>query len=558
MVKKILNKNLLFAGLFIIPAVWALFVKGYFGASDDLHIAWLFELHKTLSLGQIPPRFVPDLSFGFGYPLFNFVFPLPFYVAELFHLLGFNLVDSVKAVFFLSVPLSGLFMFFLLREFTNRSYSLFGAILYIYTPYRAVDLYIRGAIGEILSFVFLPLITLSILKLTSGELKGSRWIGIGGFSIAGLILTHNITAYMFSFFLFILFILRIIFVKNRVRGLMNMLFAGLLGLLISSYFWFPAITESGLVKYDTVFNFVDHFPTLKQLVTPYWGYGASVAGPYDGMSFFLGIINLAVLLFGSFLTILYWRKFSVDKKIILVWALISILVSVFLMNYRSTILWANIPLLPYFQFPWRFLIITTFAIPILIITLDVIASKKWIPYVLITLTIATSFSYFRPQDFLGREDSYYLNRYIPTPFASSEYLKLQEEYLRLPNTVEKRPDKNYPLVSTNSGQIKNITKINDLNSKIDVYSEGGLTVSYYRYFFPGWIAKIDGQEVEIKPGKPFGQIEVDVPAGDHQVEISFKETSFKKFLDAISLGSFLVSLWMVNIWKHSKKAGLLS
>ena len=66
------------AGLLIIPAVWALFVPGYYGASDDIHMAWLHEFHKTLMLFQIPPRFVPDLSYGFGYPLFNFVFPLPF------------------------------------------------------------------------------------------------------------------------------------------------------------------------------------------------------------------------------------------------------------------------------------------------------------------------------------------------------------------------------------------------------------------------------------------------------------------------------------------------
>src|SRR3989344_8282296 len=87
-------KNLVILLLFY-PAVRALLVPGYYGADDDLHIAWLFELHKTLNLGQIPPRFVPDLSFGFGYPLFNFVFPLPFYIAEIFHLSGFSLVDSI-------------------------------------------------------------------------------------------------------------------------------------------------------------------------------------------------------------------------------------------------------------------------------------------------------------------------------------------------------------------------------------------------------------------------------------------------------------------------------
>ena len=85
--------------LISIPAVRYLFVKGYFGVSDDLHIGWLFEMDRAIKMLQFPPRFVPDLSFGFGYPLFTFVYPFPFYIAELFHLIGFSLVNSVKLVF---------------------------------------------------------------------------------------------------------------------------------------------------------------------------------------------------------------------------------------------------------------------------------------------------------------------------------------------------------------------------------------------------------------------------------------------------------------------------
>src|SRR3990172_9820083 len=109
-----------------IPAFWVLLVPGFYGASDDLHIGWLYQMHQTLMSGQIPPRFVPDLSFGFGYPLFNFVFPLPFYIGEIFHLLGLSFVGSVKAVFLLGVPLSGYFMYKFLKEHTDKWLSLAG------------------------------------------------------------------------------------------------------------------------------------------------------------------------------------------------------------------------------------------------------------------------------------------------------------------------------------------------------------------------------------------------------------------------------------------------
>src|SRR3989338_3004547 len=154
MVENFLTKYLFWVILALsIPAVWALLVPGFYGASDDLHIAWLQQMDKIIKMGQIPPRFVPDLSFGFGYPLFNFVFPLPFYIGEIFHILGLTLVDSIKGVFFISIPLSGIFMYLLLREFTKNRFAFIGAMLYVYAPYRAVDIYIRGAIGEAFVFV---------------------------------------------------------------------------------------------------------------------------------------------------------------------------------------------------------------------------------------------------------------------------------------------------------------------------------------------------------------------------------------------------------------------
>lgn len=544
--ENILSKTWIFAVLLSLPAAWALFVPGFYGASDDMHIAWLYQLDKVIKFSQFPPRFVPDLSFGFGYPLFNFIYPLPFYLAEVFHLLGLSFVDSIKALFFISIPLSVVSMYFLLREFTNKGLSLAGALIYVYAPYRAVDLYIRGAVGEIVAFMFLPLIALSVVKIARSENCNLRYIGTGALALASLALSHNITAYMFIPFVFLLAVLMIIFHSpKKVQVLISLILTVFLGLLISSCFWLPVIVESGLMKYDTVFNFADHFPTLRQLVTPYWGYGASVPGPYDGLPFFLGTINLAVLILGVFLAAIFWKKYSKLKKIFLIWAGISLLVAVFLMNFRSSFLWQNLPLLPYFQFPWRFLIMATFLMPIFIIVFEKFKFQKIVIFAIITLVIILNVLNFRPQDFLGREDGYYLNRYIPVPVASSEYLNIAEEYLRLPKDTEVRPDKNYPLVTSGDGEIKNITKFNDLNVLIETSSEGKMVINFNKYMFPGWTAKIDGGEVKITPGSPFGQINVEVPKGEHQVQIKFEETTFRQILNLTSLLAFFLAIYLI-------------
>lgn len=527
-----------------IPAFWALLVPGYYGASDDLHIGWLHQLDKTIKLGQFPPRLVPDLSFGFGYPLFNFVFPLPFYLAEILHTFGLSLVDSIKGLFLLTIPLSAVFMYLLLREFIKPPLGLFGALLYVYTPYRALDLYIRGAIGEILSFVFLPLIILSIIKISNNNL---RWIGIGALSIGALILTHNITAYMFIPFGVLLGVL---LVFKNLKVIKSLIITIGLGVLISIYFWLPALLDNAFMKYDTVFNFVDHFPTIKQVILPYWGYGASVPGPNDGISFNIGVFNLLIVITALVVFLKFRNKFTALEKTIFFWLTFTFGIAFFLMNYRSSFIWANAPLFGYFQFPWRFLILTTVLSPLFLIFFNKIEIKSIWVILILPVLIGISFHQFRPQDFLGRTDEYYLNRYIPMPSASDEYKLTQEEYLRLPEYTKIRPDRNYPPIFGGDFDSLKIEKYDGMNLNALVSTKEQTILSYSKYYYPGWKAELDGKQIPISAGEPFGQINLSLPAGSHNVKINFTETPFKFFLDLISALSILLTLFM--IWKHKQ------
>ncbi|MDP3918078.1 MAG: hypothetical protein Q8Q30_02810 [Candidatus Woesebacteria bacterium] len=526
--------------LLSIPAVRYLFVYGYFGVSDDLHIGWLFEMDRVVKSLQFPPRFVPDLSFGFGYPLFNFVYPLPFYIAEIFHLIGFSLVNSVKIVFGLSIPLSMFFMYKLLKHFASEELSLAGAVLYVYAPYRALEIYVRGTLGEIVAFVFLPLIILAVIKKKPYVLA---------LSFAGLILSHNIMAYMFMPFLLLFTILNRSFLVS-LKGL-------LLGLLYSAYFWVPAIYESSLMKYDTVFNFYDHYPALKQFITPYWGYGASVPGNYDTMSFYMGIVGLSVMLFGSILFITSITKFSKEEKIILGWSVFTILVSVFMMNFRSAFIWRNIPLLPYFQFPWRFLAMITLLSPIFLLGFSKLKSKRLVKLISLTVLISAiffNFNYFKTSEYLGRGDDYYLNRYIPSLSVSDAYKQTSEEYLRLPKGTKVRPDKLYPRAYTKDPDVRfKIEEINALDSKITTESKNEFMFNYNKYNYPGFVAKIDGNKTKIIAGEPFGQISFTVPSGKHTVVVEYKESPMRLLFDIVSLIAIGVSVIIIckKQYQHS-------
>ena len=75
----------------------SLFSYGIHPTHDgEYHVLRFAQFNKVLSEGNLYPRWAPDFNNGYGIPLFNYVYPLPNYVASVFHLLGFSFIDAFK------------------------------------------------------------------------------------------------------------------------------------------------------------------------------------------------------------------------------------------------------------------------------------------------------------------------------------------------------------------------------------------------------------------------------------------------------------------------------
>jgi len=74
---------------------------GYFPMHDDMQPIRVLEMDKCFKDGQIPCRWVPDLGYGYGYPLYIYYSPLAYYLMEIFHLIGFSILNSIKIEFIL-------------------------------------------------------------------------------------------------------------------------------------------------------------------------------------------------------------------------------------------------------------------------------------------------------------------------------------------------------------------------------------------------------------------------------------------------------------------------
>src|SRR5438105_15578174 len=134
---------LLFVLIFSYWAIKPLFISGFFPIHDDTQVARVFEMKKSLADGMFPARWVEDLGYGYGYPIFNFYAPLAYYVGGLFNLLGFDALTATKIMIGIGMLLAAFSMYFLAREFWGSFGGVISGVLYAFAPYHAVQLYVR-------------------------------------------------------------------------------------------------------------------------------------------------------------------------------------------------------------------------------------------------------------------------------------------------------------------------------------------------------------------------------------------------------------------------------
>src|SRR3989344_680609 len=268
-------------------SVKPLLMSGFFPIHDDTQVARVYEMGKALSDGMFPVRWAADLGYGYGYPIFNFYAPLAYYFWGALNLLGLDALVSTKIMMIVGIILSGVFMYFLARELWGEIGGLISSLFYVYAPYHAVNIYVRGDVAEFWAYAFIPLAFYGILK----AFQEKKWIYVvlGSLGYAGIILSHNLTAMMITPFL-ILFILFLFFKKTKEKqtGVYYYPFLVLLiGIGLSAFYWLPALFE---LRFTNVLSqigggadFRDHFVCMVQLWQSPWGFGGSAAGCVDGM-----------------------------------------------------------------------------------------------------------------------------------------------------------------------------------------------------------------------------------------------------------------------------------
>jgi uncharacterized membrane protein len=509
-----MKKFILVITLLLIPAFGLMLRPGIY-TMHDFHVFRQQQFEKCLiQTKNFPCRWSPDAGLGYGEPVFNFYGQFPYWIGEVFRIMRLSVLDSVKANFILSIIASSIAMYFLARKFWSNTGALVSALFYAYAPYRAVDIWVRGALPESLAFVFFPLILLFIKEfIETNKNKYLFWLIL---SITGLTLTHNLSLFIFAPFA-IVWALFWWWQSNRsIHKIYDLTSAGLVSALLSAFYLLPVLFESSLVTLNQTtsgyYDFHIHYATLKQLfLSTFWGFGGSTWGSNDTMSFAVG--HMHWILAGVLVVFILIK--NRNKEILF---FISLgLFAIFLTHGKSDLIWNLVKPMAYIQFPWRFLTMST-----LFLSLAAGAVIKFLPRIitplLLCLLLLLNTNIFRPDIWRNITDTEQFSGKLWDEQRSSALSDFWPKSAKLPNAFA------------------------------PATPETMLTTRYPIVNFPGWVARVDGQKINVFPSGDLGLVTVQVPQGK-SVALSFEDTPVRRIGNITSLITLLgLIIW---IWKKS-------
>ncbi len=532
-------KILSFAFLISFPLIIPYLKPGFFPTHDgEWAVVRLTDMYREIKDLQFPARFSGYLNFEYGYPLFNFVYPLPYYIGLLFVFLKLGFVNSIKILFVLSIIFSAFSMFVLSASvWKNKWAGIISAIIYIYAPYRIIDLFVRGSIGESLSFVLFPLILLFMKKLYDYPKSYVSIVAVG-FLYAFLISTHNVMTILFSIVVFIIALTSLLY--KKFNFLVRLIISLVLALGVSAFFWIPTIFEKNLILLSKIpiANRSLNFVQPEQLLIPKWGYGVPIDA--NGFGYQIGLPQILIF---CLVIILILIKKNKDRKIG-VFLVLSTLTISFLLFSPSAYVWNHMPLLAEINYPWIILGIIVFLISLVAGYLTKFGKFFIIIAAILAVSAVVLFlPHAKPERFINRGDDFYLTNQATTT-SSNELMPLWVK-----NLPDKKADKKVEILK---GNVENLSfNSRKINFSLDLQVEEKVKIN--TIYYPGWSLYVDGKKTNIDYDNQYGLMTLNIKAGRHLVSGVFSETPVRLISDLISLGSiFTAIVFLLLQFKISK------
>ncbi len=545
-----------------------------FGAMPDthdglLHFYRLVALDHAVQHGDVWPRYAPGLVFGYGAPIFNYYAPLSLYPFELLHLLGLRFLDAfliglIGLAFAGAVGAYRLGKVWAGREgpvWEGQTAGIATAVAYAYAPYTLYNSPRRGAVAEFAALALLPWVLWAFWRLATHGRQRDLVLAV---ALLGLFIPlHNITTLHGAVLLAIYSMLLWWIGDDPPRTFVRLALAGVLAVGVTTFFWLPALGETGYVQLERATgpasaDFHNNFHSLAEtLALPMTAdltqIHPPVPRPLGWPQIVLGVVGLALIA---------WRGVGTNEgRRLRGWLALAaglVVILIFLTTRASTWVWETVPLMHYTQLPWRMLGLASLLLAVLA-GAGVMLVGRWIPrqdgrMVWVGLCLATMMVYAIP---------WLYGLYLPEPRAESivdaqnferetGWLATSSLWEYLPRWTLELPDENrltglyaqgdvIPRLQPAPGVSVDEAKWGVTGATLKVRVEEKTTLIFDWLYFPGWWARLDGEVVAIAPTQPQGFVGVEVPAGEHRLELGFGPTVLRLVAMIVS-GVFLLGL----------------
>jgi hypothetical protein len=336
------------------------------------HFDQMRSFYDGLASGRIYPRWQADVNLGFGAPTFVFYPPAIYYLTSAFYAVTGDWMTALFGTLLAATIASGAAFYHLARRFFGRTSALVAMVIYIVSPYRLVDIYQRGAIAELLAFVWMPLVLLFADRLIDrgdGEAdlatreSTARLVALLALSYAAFVWSHPPTAYQFALVLAAYVVCRC-WLNGSWKRLVPIGSGLLLAVILAGAYLLPAALERGHVRSDAI-EAQDPYHSGYVFGSP--DRYAGDAADFNRLIDLLWLMAIAALVLAgllvAFKTIREWGFMKRARAIAPLSRIIALVlaggIACFLMVAPSRSVGSLIPEIGIGMFPWRLLVVTT-------------------------------------------------------------------------------------------------------------------------------------------------------------------------------------------------------
>ena len=550
---------LIFLSLFVYLIIFPPFFKNLALGGHDAgaHLTYLRLMTDALSQGQFPVRWIEWVVPGQNQPLFSYYQPLLYYLGQIPHFLGFDILNSLYLTVLFLWLFSGLIIFLFVRNITkNILAGLTASSLYVFAPYHILDVFVRSAYPESIALAFAPGMFWAAERLITTEKR--IYLSLLAIFTAATFVSHPPTLLMFGvpLFFYICFLFYEKFksefkLKLLIKTAVFIFLGFALGGGLSAFFALPALLQQDLTKASSLnagyLDFHNHFVCLTQLIWSDWAYGTSVIGCSDQISFQIGIVNwITIISIIAVLAFYFYKKtyHSANKQAVF-WLAMAIF-GMYMTLSVSQPFWEGIPYASFLQFPWRFLSIVMFSAAILSGMLFMYLRKETYKIALfiifIIVTPLLSYRYLQPAAYLPKDyfaqDSQDFYKSVAKGQGGTALMGYFPKAMEVLQEQNKVPLSKIAL--SNSNATGTVVKDTFTYKEFHISSKLPIKAEIFIHYFPGWTFSINDIPVTPDTSNIYDFVYLSLPSGNNKIVARFDNTPLITAANSISLLSILI------------------